>query len=112
MIGYGLERSVIKMTDNDCQRAVQEYIYALEDIIEELKDIRTQVLACHRKCMAGKTVGLSVGAAGSAVSVIGFLGAPLTGGLSLAATVSGMTSGLAGATASTVSEFSDAFLRK
>uniref|UniRef100_A0A5K3FXA6 Gly-zipper_Omp domain-containing protein n=1 Tax=Mesocestoides corti TaxID=53468 RepID=A0A5K3FXA6_MESCO len=41
---------------------------------------------------------------GTVISIIGFVGAPLTGGLSLAATVGGMAAGLTGGATAGIAE--------
>ncbi len=76
-----------------CQASVEEYVYILEDIIKELEKIRTEVQSWHTGSMAGKTTGEAVGAVGTVISIVGFIGAPLTGGLSLALTGAGIATG-------------------
>ncbi len=87
--------------------AVEEYIFTIEDIIKELYQIRSKSRRWHIGCISGKTAGVTAGAAGTIISIIGLVGAPLTGGMSLIATAIGMSTGLTGAATSTASEITD-----
>ncbi len=98
---------LLKMDLKGCQASVEEYIYVLEDIIAELEQIRKEVQSWHTGSMAGKTTGVAVGAVGTVISIVGVIGAPLTGGLSLALTGAGIATGLLGAATSTASEITD-----
>ncbi len=90
-----------------CLTSIKEYIYVLEDIIDELEKIRKEVQSWHTGSMAGKTTGVAVGAVGTVISIVGVIGAPLTGGLCLALTGAGIATGLLGAATSTASEITD-----
>ncbi len=85
------------------------YLRILTEVIQELRELREEVNTWHTGFMVGKTAGIGIGAVGTAISVIGFIGAPLTGGLSLAVTGAGMVTGFVGAVTSTGSELADSY---
>ncbi len=84
--------------------SLEEYIFVLEDVITKLEKIRTEVRSWHIGCMAGKTTGVAIGGAGMITSIIGIIAAPFTGGISLAATWAGLSTGILGTATNTASE--------
>ncbi|VDD78073.1 unnamed protein product [Mesocestoides corti] len=91
----------------DLQKTLHEipnYIKVLDAVTNELEQVKKQIISLRTGCLAGRSAGAAVGTVGTVISIIGFIGAPLTGGLSLAATAGGMTTGLVGGAAVGIAE--------
>ncbi len=91
--------------DSDLSKAVEEYVFTVEDLINELKKIRKEFKKWQIGCMSGKTIGLTIGSAGTTVGIIGVSGAPFTLGITGVLVGLGIGVGILGAATSTVSGF-------
>lgn len=89
------------------EASLQKFVSVNEDLMKELRRKRDEVENHQKACLVAKTVGTSTNTVGTTLAVIGVLGAPFTGGASLAFTVGGLAATGVGVTTNVVTEAVD-----
>jgi hypothetical protein len=92
--------------------ALQKFISVNENLMKKLRSKRDEVEDHQKRCLVAKTVGTSSNTVGTTMAVIGVLGAPFTGGASLAFTVGGLAATGVGVVTNVVTDVVDSSATK
>lgn len=96
----------------ELRECVEKFIDKNEEIIKKLREKVTQIEKHQKDCNIAKTVGTSVGGAGSVASAVGLILAPFTAGWSAVVFLSGGLAAGLGAATNVSTQVADHFISK